>query len=110
MGLTLGAERIVVYSPQTHVDAACFEHYRHEAPAQAGFDPTDPENDLLNHPDLGHPASKVSYYYSDLSSLDHAQAARLFGTSNIAFHPIDTTWHNCASALKKAGQLKATFK
>ncbi len=110
MGLTLGAERIVVFSPQTHIDAATFEHYRHESPDAAGFDASDPDNDLLNHPELGSPDSKVSFYYSDLSSYDHAQAARLFGTSNIAFHPVDTTWHNSASALKKAGMLKATFK
>lgn len=110
MGLTLGAERIIVFSPQTIVDADCFEHYRYQSAKDAGFHVDDPENDLLNHPELGTPTSKVSLYYSDLSSSDYAQAARLFGTSNIEFHPVETTRHNSASALKKAGLLKAALK
>lgn len=109
-GLHLQANRIIVYSPQSYVSGDCFEFYRHETPEAAGFDTTDKENDLLQHPELGDPASKVTVYYSDLSQMDYDQAARMFGTSNMNFYPVETTLHNSAMALKSAGQLKATLK
>ena len=109
-GLNLQANKIIVYSPQSHVTGACFEFYRHETPNAAGFDADDPENDILQHPELGHPATEVTVYYSDLSQMDYDEAARLFGTSNTKFHPVETTWHNSALVLKKAGKLMATLK
>lgn len=105
-GSMLGAEKIVAFSPQSHITERVFKRFQSEdsdiEDLQLDSKYADLKVILQEHPLKG----SADLYFARRAPHDAAEAQRIEGFPGVNLHPIEWNGHNTARVLRNRGDLE----